>query len=120
MLTETDVAVERLEEPIPPEVGHELPTRPNSQRGKALMAELRPELGSVSNKDYTFRDPNLAYALACSLQTPGDKEVLDQLLTPELRMKTFQGLVNVSFILNILIVILVSTIFFVFMPRLPL
>lgn len=92
-----------------PQVKHDLPARTSDQRGKAPVVEPRHDGGSASDKDSTFKDSNFAYALACSLQTLRDKEVLDQLLTPELRMRTFQGLVNVSFVLNVLSITLIST-----------
>lgn len=108
---EIDMAVTSLEDTTPPEEGREPPVRPSKQQEKTYLAEPRFEHGSVSTKDSAFKDPDFSYALACSLQNPRDREVLGQLLTPELRMKTFQGLINVSFVLNTLSVIHVSVIF---------
>lgn len=108
---DTNRAIASLDEATLSKVEHEPPVRPNKQREKAPLDESRFKSGSVSNTDYVFRDPNFAYVLACGLQNPGDQEVLGQLLTPELRMKTFQGLINVSFDLSTIVVIRVYIIF---------
>lgn len=81
MVTETNVVAEGPEESTLPRVDHDLPTRSSDKRGKIHVTEPRYEMGFVYDKDSAFKDPNLAYALAYSLQTPGDKEIMDQLMT---------------------------------------
>lgn len=76
MVTETNVVAKGPEETALPRVDHDLPTRSSEKRGKIHVTEPRDEMGFVYDKDSAFKDPNLAYALACSLQTPGDKEIM--------------------------------------------
>lgn len=97
MTIEADRAAASLDETILLGLELELPAGPSRQQEKTSMAEPRFKSGPVFNKDSAFKDPDFAYALACGLQNPGDQEILGQLLTPELRIKTFQGLINVSF-----------------------
>lgn len=101
MVVEGGVTDAGLDKTIPPEVELEPLVRPSKQQENAPLAELRFEPRTGSSKDSTFQDPNFAYALACGLQNYEDQEVLGQFLTPELRMKTFQGLVNVNLNLNL-------------------
>lgn len=63
------MAIERLNETALPEV----PTRPSKQQGKAHVVELKLQHGSVSATGSAFKDLEFEYALACSLQTPGDQ-----------------------------------------------
>lgn len=86
MVTEADVAdvvVDELNDSVPLEMECELLAQTGKGKGKVSETEPRPHFqhGFVAVQGSTLRDPEFAHALAYSLQTPKDQEMLSQLDT---------------------------------------
>lgn len=65
-----------LDKTTMPETRHTSPIQPSKKHEKAPLAAPRFKSGSVSDRDSSFKYPNFAYALTCSLKNLGDQEVL--------------------------------------------
>lgn len=79
MVMEADVVVKEVDNSTPSEIEQDPPAQPT--KGKEKVLEIVPmprfQSGSVSAKGSAFKDPEFAHALACSLQTPKDQEIMD-------------------------------------------
>lgn len=107
-----DTVVEGPNDTIPLEAERELPVQPNQSQEKApeRMPPGRFLKGSISAQGSAIKNLEFEHALACSLQTSEDQEILGRLHTSELGIKAFQGLVSVSSFSNIHMLVHISAI----------